>query len=141
MSDKNKENDVINIADDGSNIYAPDPYVGDDEDKFAHITSLAEAVGHFYKGKVVQVYWGESGGDTNYSEFNVSNNLFVEGKVLWGRGEVFAIESEVETPAKTFKTVILFNSYNVYLVSPLDGVDVMNCFKGRIKKIKSKGRA
>ncbi|MCK9567732.1 hypothetical protein M0R72_02130 [Candidatus Pacearchaeota archaeon] len=132
-------NDVIDIAEDGSHIYAPDPYNAEDDDKFSHINTLAEAIGHFYKGKVIQVYWGESGGNINYSEFSISNNLFVEGKVLWGRGEVFAIESEVETQAKTFKTVILFNCFNVYLVSPLDGVDVMNCFKGRIKKIKSKG--
>jgi hypothetical protein len=138
MSATKSKNDVINIADDGSNIYAPGPYVVD-EDIFSHINTLAEAVGHFYKGKIIQVYWGESGGDTHYAECSVSNNLFVEGKVLWGRGEVFALESEVETPGKTFKTVILFNSYNVYLISPLDGVDVMNCFKGRIKKIKSKG--
>jgi hypothetical protein len=138
MSDDNK-NDVINIAEDGSNIYAAENVYDSNEDKYSHITSLAEAVGHFYKGKVIQVYWGESGGTTNYADFEISNNLFVEGKVLWGRGEVFALECEVETPIKKFKTVILFNSYNVYLISPLDGVDVMNCFKGRLKKIKSKG--
>jgi hypothetical protein len=89
---------------------------------------------------MIQVYWGESGGTTNYSEFDISNNLFVEGKVLWGRGNVFALECEVETPEKIFKTVVIFNDWQVYMITPLDGVDLMNCFKGRIKKIKSRGR-
>ena len=140
MSNKQKEDDVIDIAADGSKIYAKNIYEADG-DKYSKINTLAEAVGHLYKGKTIQVYWGESGGSTNYSDFDISNNLFVEGKVLWGRGSVFALECEVETPAKIFKTVIVFNEYNVYLISPLDGVDVMTCFKGRIKKIKSKGIA
>jgi hypothetical protein len=135
----NNENDVIDITKDGSEVHAPDIYSIESDDKFSHITTLAEAVGHLYKGKVIQVYWGESGGTTNYSEFNIYNNLFVEGKVLWGRGNVFALECEVETPAKTFKTVIIFNDWCVYMITPLDGIDLMNCFKGRLKKIKSKG--
>jgi hypothetical protein len=110
-----------------------------DSDDFEHIDSLAEAIGHFYKGKMIQVYWSDNGGSTHYSDYDVSNNVYIEGKVLWGRGEVFALECEVDTPAKKFKTVVIFNSYNVYFVTPLDGVDVMTLFKGRMKHIKSKG--
>jgi hypothetical protein len=122
---------IVDIADDGSNVYSPRG--------LEHINSLAEAVGHFYKDKIIQVYWGESGGTTNYSDFDISNNLFIEGKVLWGKGNVFALECEVTTPGKIFKTVVMFNDWQVYMVTPLDGVDLMKCFKGRIKKIKSQG--
>jgi hypothetical protein len=132
------KNDVINIAADGSSVYAQDVYEAD-SDKFANIDSLAEAVGHFYKGKMIQVYWSDSGGSTNYSDFEISSQLYIEGRVLWGRGEVFALECEVTTALKKFKTVVLFNSYNVYMITPLDGVDITHCFKGRLKKNKSQG--
>jgi len=132
-----QSDNVIDIID-GSNIYATDVYEVD-SDKFAHLDSIAEVIGHLYKGKIIQVYWGETGGSTNYADFDIPCNLYVEGKVLWGRGEVFALECEVATSTKKFKTVMVFNAYNVYMITPLDGVDIMNCFKGRLKKNKSKG--
>lgn len=119
-------------------IYTDIRNAGDD-DKYSHLNSLAEVIGHFYKGKKVQVFWGDTGGggNVNYSEYSVSNNLYAEGVVLWGRGEVFVLECEVETSSNKFTTPVVFNAYNVYLVSPIDGVDIMHCLKGRLK---SKGK-
>jgi len=91
--------------------------------------------------KLPVLYFPPAAAKSNKVSLDISNNLFIEGKVLWGRGDVFALECEVETPAKTFKTVVLFNAWSVYMISPLDGVDIMNLFKGRLKKIKSKGKA
>jgi len=132
MSDE--KNDIIDITADGSNIYA-----AVEPDRFSRLESIADVIGYLYKDKIIQVYWGETGGSTNYSDFEIPSNLYVEGKVLWGRGEVFALECEVHTAQKKFKTVMVFNAYNVYMITPLDGVDIMNCFKGRLKKLKSRG--
>jgi hypothetical protein len=121
---------VINIAEDGANIYA------DDSIDFDKINSLADAIGYFYKGKTIQVYWGENGGVTKYSDFDISQNLFIEGKVLWGRKNVFALEVAVHTPKKDFSTVVIFNDWEINFISPLDGVDIMTLFKGN--KIRSK---
>ena len=125
-----EDRSVINIADDGANVYL------DESIDFEKINSLADAIGYFYKGKVIQVYWGENGGSTKYSDFDISNNLFIEGKVLWGRKNVFALEVQVHTPLKDFSTVVVFNDWEIKFVSPLDGVNIMNLFKGN--KIRAK---
>jgi hypothetical protein len=117
-------NTVINILHDGANVYA------DESIDFSKIDSLADAIGYFYKGQVIQVYWGENGGTTHYSDYDVSQNLYIEGKVLWGRKTVFALEVDVKTPSKEFKTVVVFNDWNIQFVSPVDGVDIMTLFKG-----------
>jgi hypothetical protein len=103
-----------------------------------HVTTLAEALGHYYKGQKVQVYWSDAGGSTNYSDYQISNLLYAEGTVLWGRGSVFALECEVETSTKKFKTIAIFNEYNVYVASPIDGVDIMHLFKGFKGRLKGR---
>jgi hypothetical protein len=98
-----------------------------------HINSLAEAVGHIYKDKIVQVYWGESGGSTKYADYNVSQNMYIEGKVLWGQGRVFAIEVEFVTNAKTYKKQVLLNEINVTLVAEkTDELNLTAIFQGKI---------
>lgn len=109
------------------------------ENTLTDLSTLAEIVGVLYKDTSVQVYWGEAGGTTKYSDFDVSNNLFIEGKVLWGKGHVFAIECEIQTPSKMFKKVIILNDYCVYMVTPLDGIDLMTLFKGKVNNIKRNG--
>lgn len=98
-----------------------------------HINSLAEAIGHIYKGKIVQIYWGESGGSTKYADYNVSQNMYIEGKVLWGQGKVFAIEVEFATNTKTYKKQILLNEINVTLVAEkTDELNLTAIFQGKI---------
>lgn len=98
-----------------------------------HINTLAEAIGHIYKGKVIQVYWGESGGTVNYADYDVTKNMYVEGVVLWGRGDVFAIEVNVDTEGKKYKKQILFNAWSVTLVAEkTDNLNVTSIFYGRV---------
>ena len=99
-----------------------------------HINTLAEAIGHLYKGKTVQVYWGESGGQKNYADYNVNQNKYIEGVVLWGRGEVFAVEVEFETKEMIkYKKHVLFSCWAVTLVTEkTEGLDITSIFKGKI---------
>ncbi len=97
------------------------------------IETLAEAIGSAYKDKVIQVYWGESGGSTKYADYSVSQNMYAEGRVLWGRGHVFALEVEFITNAKTYKKHVMFNDYNITLASEdSDNLNVTAIFRGRI---------
>lgn len=99
-----------------------------------HINTLAEAMGHLYKGKMVQVYWGESGGTKNYADYDINQNKYIEGKVLWGRGEVFAVEVEFETKSKQkYKKHVLFSCWAITLVTEkTEGLDVTAIFSGKI---------
>lgn len=98
-----------------------------------HINTLAEAIGHIYKGKIVQVYWGESGGTTKYSDYDVTQNMYIEGKVLWGQGHVFAIEIENTTNEKTYRKHVLFHEFNVTMVAEkTDDLNLTAAFQGKI---------
>lgn len=95
-----------------------------------HVNTLAEAIGHIYQDKIIQVYFSESGGNTHYSDLDVNSNLYVEGKVLWGRGEVFALECEVKTPEKIYQKQIIFNAWGVTFISEKSNVALMLVLKG-----------
>ena len=98
-----------------------------------HITTLAEAIGTIYKGKTIQVYWGESGGTTSYADYDVSQNMYLEGVVLWGRGDVFAVEVTHTTKSKIYKKQVLFNAWSVTLAAEkVDEMTVTSIFRGRI---------
>jgi hypothetical protein len=78
-------------------------------------------------------YWGESGGSTKYADFNVSQNMYIEGRVLWGQGRVFAIEVEFTTNSKTYKKHVLLNEINVTLVAEkTDELNLTAIFQGKI---------
>jgi len=96
-----------------------------------HISSIAEAVGHIYKGKVVQVYWSETGGSTSYADYSVHSHMFVEGTVLWGRGDVFALECEFERGGKKYKKQVLFNAWSATMIALKDDMDIDSFFKNR----------
>lgn len=99
----------------------------------AHET-IAEAIGSLYKDKIVQVYWGESGGTKKYADYDVNQNKYIEGKVLWGRGSVFAVEVEFKTQdGNKHKKQVLFNSWGVTLVTEkTEGLDITSIFAGKI---------
>lgn len=98
-----------------------------------HVNSLAEAIGYIYKDKIVQVYWGESGGSTKYSDYNINQNMYIEGKVLWGQGHVFAIEVEFETNSKKYKKQVLLHEINITLVAEkTDDLNLTAIFQGKI---------
>ncbi len=97
------------------------------------ISTLAEAIGLIYKGAILQVYWGESGGSTKYADYSINQNMFVEGRVLWGRGHVFALEVVTETNAKTYKKQVLFNDFSVTLVAEkVSDFNITAIFQGKI---------
>lgn len=102
------------------------------------VNTLCDAVGHYYKGQKVQVYWADSGGQTNYSDFDIANLIYIEGTVLWGRGTVLALEAEVNTSTNNFKTIVMFTEQQLCFVSPLDSVDIMYLFKGYKGRLKVK---
>jgi hypothetical protein len=98
-----------------------------------HINTLAEAIGHIYKDKIVQIYWGESGGTTKYSDYDVTQNMYIEGKVIWGQGHVFAIEIELTTNEKTYRKQILLSDYEITMAAEkTDDLNLTAVFKGKI---------
>ena len=101
-----------------------------------HITSIAEAVGQIYKGKVVQVYWSEAGGTTNYADYLVHQNMFIEGVVLWGKGDVFAMECEYIYNNQKRKKQVLVNAWSATMIALKDdGPNIDVIFKGKGYKL------
>lgn len=95
--------------------------------------TIAEAIGHLYKDKVIQIYLGESGGSTHYSDFDIEQKIYMEGKVLWTRGNVIALESIIETQdGKTYPKTVLVNAWAVTSVmeKEKDGVEISMVMKG-----------
>lgn len=98
-----------------------------------HIKSLAEAIGHIYKGKIIQVYWSESGGNTKYSDYDVNSNMYIEGKVLWGRGDVFALEVTHATQAKTYTKQVVVNAWSINFIAEKDDLTLTCILKGALR--------
>ena len=93
--------------------------------------TIAEAIGHLYLGKVIQVYLGEAGGSTHYADFDIEQKIFMEGKVLWAKGNVFALECQVETPSKNYTTTVLVNAWSVTSVMEKQGkINISMVMKG-----------
>lgn len=82
--------------------------------------TMGEIIAEKYAGEVVQVYFGETGGRYHYSDFDVDQKIYVEGKVLWARGMVLALECQVNTPTKNFTKEIIINCWNVSSVMKKD---------------------
>ena len=104
-----------------------------DHTESSHRT-IAEAVGDIYQGSVVQVYWSESSGSTYYSDYTVDKHMYLEGTVLWGRGDVLALECLHKAGGTLYKKQILVNSYNVTMIALKDpnNLDLVQYFQGRI---------
>lgn len=94
--------------------------------------TFAEAIGTIYKGKMIEMYWGESGGNLYYSDYDVSQNMYVEGRVLWGKGTVIALEVDHITAEHSYKKQILCNAWGITFVSEKGDLKVTNIFKGKI---------
>jgi hypothetical protein len=95
--------------------------------------TIAEAIGYLYLNKVVQVYLGETGGSTHYADFDIDQKIFMQGKVLWAKGNVIALECEVNTTSKTHKTTVLVNAWSVTSVmekSENNSIDISMVMKG-----------
>ena len=102
------------------------------EFEVTNFESVGDAIGRIYKDKVIQVYWGESGGTRSYADYETTQNMYVEGRVIWGSGNVFALECEVETPNKVYMKQCLFNAWGVTFISEKDNVDILSILKGKI---------
>ena len=97
-----------------------------------HVNTIAEAIGHIYKDKIIQVYWGESGGTINYSDFDISQNMYLEGRVLWGRGDVFALEVIHNTNEKDYKKQVILNAWSVNMIAEkTDSLNITAIFLGK----------
>lgn len=97
-----------------------------------NVNTIAEAIGRIYKDKIIQVYWGESGGVINYADFDINQNMYIEGRVLWGRGDVFAMEVFYQTNGKEYKKHVVFNAWGVTMMAEkTDNMNVTAIFLGR----------
>lgn len=94
------------------------------------IQTIAEAIGKIYKDKVIQVYWAESGGTISYSDFDLNQNMYMEGKVLWGRGDVFALEVNYVTANESRTKQVIFNAWGITLIAEKEGANVTALFLG-----------
>lgn len=96
--------------------------------------SIADVIDQAYKGEVVQIYCSDDGGITRYSDYNIDQKIFFEGRVLWGRGMVVALECEVEVGEKVYKKEILVNGWGITSVIKKDddGINISSLLKGTL---------
>lgn len=95
--------------------------------------TIAEAIGHLYTGQVIQVYLGESGGTTNYADYDVDQKIYVEGTVLWARGNVVMLRCIVRTNAgKDYPKDLLINTFTISSVMKKgdDGITISHIMRG-----------
>jgi hypothetical protein len=73
-------------------------------------------------GKEVQVYFSNTNKILKYSDYDLEQNLYVEGTVKWASGPYFGISCEVSGPnnQKAVKEMVL-NSWAVLGVMEIDG--------------------
>lgn len=96
-------------------------------------SSIAEAIGHLYKDEVIQIYFGESGGTTNYADYDIEQKIFVEGKVIWARGDVILLSCLVQTGnGKIYTKELLINTFAISTVMKKgnDGVQISHIMQG-----------
>lgn len=85
--------------------------------------SICEAAAEAYKGKMVQIYFNQSGGVHNYFDHSVNYNTYTEGVVLWGEGDVLALEIDFELESGTVKKTVLFNGWLITFVTEKDVIN------------------
>ena len=83
--------------------------------------TIAEAIGQFYTGKTIQIYCGEDGGTTKYSDFNIEQKIYIEGKVKWASGMVICLECDVSTANQQIFKEVLINAWGITAVMPTGG--------------------
>lgn len=85
-------------------------------DNISADSSMGDIIGEMYAGEIIQVYFGETGGRSHYSDFDIDQKIYLEGKVLWAKGMVLALECEVKTPSSSYIKEVLINCWNIYSV-------------------------
>ena len=89
--------------------------------------TIAEAIGEFYSGEIVQVYFGETGRTRHYAEESIEQKIYIEGKVLWAQGNVFMLGCEITTPTGTYTKEVMINAWGVLCVmkkNQADNIDI-----------------
>lgn len=95
--------------------------------------AIADAIAEMYIGKVIQIYLGEAGGTTKYSDYDIEQKIYIEGKVLWAKGLVIALQCDIVTPARTYRKQILINAWGISAVMPVseeDNVQISHIIQG-----------
>lgn len=98
--------------------------------------TIAEAIGHFYTGEVVQIYLGETGGTTNYSDFDLEQKIYIEGKVNWAKGMVISLTVDVSTQNKPIFKTVLINAWSItaVMLKGSEGIQISHIMRGNALK-------
>lgn len=104
--------------------------------ELAKFETIADAIGHFYTGEIVQIYLGETGGTTNYSDYDLEQKIYIEGKVEWSKGKVIYLTVDVSTPNKPIFKTVLINADVITAVMPKgsEGIQISHIMRGNALK-------
>lgn len=93
--------------------------------------TISQAIVEKYNGEVIQLYYGETSGSTRYSDFDIEQKLYLEGKVLWGKGMVLALECQIESANGSYKREVLVSCWNIIAVTKkTPGIQITHLFQG-----------
>lgn len=101
------------------------------------VETIAEAIDYYYRGEVVQIFCGDAGGAQNYSDFDIEEKLYIEGKVLWGKHMLLALECEFELDGKKYKKNIFVNGWNIHSAIKSEDnkkIKINSLFKGGFRR-------
>lgn len=85
--------------------------------------TYADFVVEHLKGKLVQVYFGESFEQTHYDDSSRNVPATLVGKIVGGGGECIIVDCFYldENKDRQFGNIQFVNSYNIFTITELDG--------------------
>lgn len=100
-----------------------------------HEYSLAQVIAEKYLGKNVQIYFGETSGYTHYSDFDIEQKTYIEGKVISAKGTVLVLECNIDTPAGDYVREVIISCWNITaIMEKAAGVQITHLFQGNNKR-------
>jgi|SRR5690606_31883161 len=99
-----------------------------------HEYTIAQAIAEKYLGKYIQIYFGETAGSTHYSDFDIEQKMYLEGKVLSAKGMVLFLECEIKTPSNSYVREVMVNCWGIIAIVEKNGnSQITHLFQGNNK--------
>jgi hypothetical protein len=91
---------------------------------------LGDVVEEMYKGKVIQIYCGDSGATNYYADCDVVKKVFIEGKVKWANGEVICLESHCYNNSNVCAEVLVNTWSTMIVMEKKENSSILNFIYG-----------
>ena len=90
--------------------------------------TYTEAVGQLLVGEQIQIYFDSTAGTNSYSDFDVTQNIKITGKLVSATGNMFIMECKVYTSGQEHTTTVYIGGWGILGISRAGDVPLEHVF-------------